>query len=93
MAVPVRDKYYLRSMHEEIGLFDRKLAHLLKYETFASEEARAGAAVKLSTKRDQLVRAARELADSGVEFQAAGLPRSMRPALESAATSVPPAEA
>ena len=30
----VQDKYYLKSLHEEIDLYDRKLAHLAKYETF-----------------------------------------------------------
>ena len=79
MALPIRDRYYLRSMHQEIDLFDRKLAHLLKHEVFASAEARASAADKLSSKRDQLVRAARGLAESGVAFRASELPRSLRP--------------
>lgn len=75
-------------MHEEIDLLDRKLAHLWKHEVFASKEDRASAADKLSTKRSQLVRAARELTDSGVEFKDSGLPRSMRPAPEAASTLI-----
>ena len=38
MATAPTDKYYLRSIHEEIALFDRKLAHLEKYEKFTSDE-------------------------------------------------------
>ncbi len=82
MALPVRDKYYLRSLHEEISLFDRKLAHLWKHETFVSEDARASAAGKLSTKREQLVRTAREIAGNGVEFKASELPRSLSPVMD-----------
>ena len=78
MALPVRDKYYLRSVHEEIGLYDRKLAHLLKHEVFACEDDRASAAGKLSAKRNQLVSTAREIAGSGIEFKVCDLPRSMR---------------
>ena len=73
-----RDKYYLRSLHEEIALFDRKLAHLLKFDTFASGKERDTAAGKLSTKREQLVRTARQLAEEGVEFKPAELPHSLR---------------
>ena len=43
MATPVKDKYFLRTLHEEIGLFDRKLAHLLKYENFPSDRERDAA--------------------------------------------------
>ncbi len=78
MATPVRDKYYLRTLHEEIGLFDRKLAHLLKYDSFASDQDRDTAAAKLAAKREQLVRAARQMADEGVEFKNSEVPRSLR---------------
>ena len=30
------DKYFLRSLHQEIDLYDRKLAYLEKYGTFDS---------------------------------------------------------
>ena len=79
MATPqVRDKYYLRSLHEEIDLFDRKLAHLLKYEAFPSEKERNAAAAKMSVKRGQLVKTAQQLAEEGIEFQSSQLPRSLR---------------
>lgn len=78
MALPIRDKYYLRSLHEEIGLLDRKLAYLWKYEKFDSEKARTSAGSTLSTKRDQLVRTARAMVESGIEYRAADLPRSLR---------------
>jgi len=79
MPTPVQDKYYLKSLHEEIALFDRKLAHLLRYETFSSEKDRNAAAAKMSVKRGQLVQTARKLAESGITFQPTDLPRSMRP--------------
>jgi hypothetical protein len=74
-----RDKYYLRTLHQEIGLFDRKLAHLLKYETFNTEEDRQAAAGKLATKRETLARTARQLAEEGIEFKPSELPISFRP--------------
>ena len=77
-AIQARNKYYLRSLHEEIDLFDRKLAHLLKYESFASDKERDAAAAKMTVKRDQLARTAKELVDEGIEFQSSELPRSFR---------------
>ena len=78
MATPAHDKYYLRSLHEEIALFDRKLAHLQRFETFASEKEKNAAAAKMSVKRGQLVRTAKELASAGIEFRPTDLPSSMR---------------
>lgn len=78
-VVHPRDKYHLRSLHEQIGLFDRKLAHLLKYDTFATDKERDSAAGKLATKRETLVRAAKQLAEEGVEFKISELPPSLRP--------------
>lgn len=75
-----KDKYYLRSIHEEIDLYDRKLAHLLKYDTFASDKERDAAAEKLNSKRTLLVRDARSLIDSGIEYKPSELPRSLRTA-------------
>ena len=75
----VQDKYYLRSVHEEIGLYDRKLAHLNKYEVFASDADREAAARKMSGKRELLVQTARRLASEGIEFKDSDLPRSFRP--------------
>jgi len=70
------DKYFLRSVHQEIALYDRKLAHLRKYEDFASPADRDEAESKLITKRAALEKTARELAANGVEFSDTDLPRS-----------------
>jgi hypothetical protein len=80
MSALPQNKYSLKSVHEEIDLFDRKLAHLLKFDTFSATEDREAAARKLATKREQLVRAAREMAGNGIEFDPADLPRSFRAA-------------
>lgn len=82
-----KDKYYLRSLHEEIGLYDRKLAHLLKYDSFASDKDRDMAAGKLRSKRDLLVRDALHLVEAGIEYKASELPRSLRTAEQLAAES------
>lgn len=82
MPVVPQNKYALKSLHEEIDFFDRKLAHLLKYDTFPTEAARDAAAGKISSKRDQLVKSARKLAADGIEFHPSDLPRSLRPAGE-----------
>jgi hypothetical protein len=76
---PRRDKYFLRDLHQEIDLYDRKLAYLDKYVDFASTADRDEAAKKLLAKRSPLEKAARELAASGVEFSSDELPRSFRP--------------
>lgn len=70
------DKYFLRSVHQEIDLYDRKLAHLRNYADFASSTEREEAENKLMTKRAALEKTARELAAAGVEFSDADLPRS-----------------
>lgn len=79
MAAIVADKYHLKTIHEEIDLFDRKLAHLAKYEKFESDEERDQATRKLTLKRETLVQAALRLAAEGVEFKPNDLPRSLRP--------------
>ena len=78
MATPTHDKYYLKSLHEEIDLFDRKLAHMLKYDSFKTESERLSATNKLNTKREQLVKTARQLASEGIEYKPSDLPRSFR---------------
>jgi hypothetical protein len=75
----VESKYYLKSVHAEIDLFDRRIAHLLKYDTFENDAARAAAARKLALKREPLVLTAKRLAAEGVEFKESELPRSFRP--------------
>jgi hypothetical protein len=78
MPVLVQDKYQLKTLHSEIDLFDRKLAHLLRFEAFANDADRDAAARRITLKRDQLARAARQMAQNGIEFSAAELPRSFR---------------
>jgi len=79
MPNTVESKYYLKSIHAEIDLFDRRLAHLLKYDVFDTDAARAAAARKLALKREPLVKTAKRLAAEGVEFKESELPRSFRP--------------
>jgi hypothetical protein len=75
----IESKYHLKTIHADIDLYDRRLAHLLKYEVFATEAARAAAARKINLKRDPLVVTAKRLAAEGVEFKPSELPRSFRP--------------
>lgn len=90
MAVPTPDKYYLRTLHQEIDLFDRKLAHMLKYDTFATEAERSTSATKMKAKRDLLVLTAKDLVSQGIEFKASELPRSLRTAAELSEPSAAP---
>ncbi len=76
MAQIVENKYYLKTVHEQIGLFDRKLAHMQKYDVFATQEERDAATRKLTRKRDTLAETARRLAAEGIEFKPSELPRS-----------------
>jgi len=73
------EKIRLKMLHEEIDLFDRKLAHLMKYDVFPSEVERNAAARKLNLKREALVQKAKALTDDGTEFKPNDLPRSFRP--------------
>jgi hypothetical protein len=82
MATLVSSKYSLKTLHEEIGLLDRKLAHLHKYEVFRSELDRGAAAAKIEHKRDLLVRQARLMVDEGIQFEASDLPQSLRDAVD-----------
>jgi hypothetical protein len=75
----VEGKYFLKTVHAEIDLYDRRLAHLEKYDTFETEAAKAAATRKLTLKRDALVLTAKRLAGEGVEFKDSELPRSFRP--------------
>jgi hypothetical protein len=72
------DKYFLRSLHQEIDLYDRKLDYLDKYAQFASMADREGAESKLLAKRASLAQTAKQLVADGVEFSPADLPRSFR---------------
>jgi hypothetical protein len=73
-----RDRYFLRDLHQEIDLYDRKLAYLDKFAEFASPADRAQAEKGLLVKRAPLEKAALELAESGVEYDEKDLPRSFR---------------
>ena len=73
------EKIRLKMLHEEIDLFDRKLAHLMKYDVFPSDVERNAAARKLQLKREALVQKAKALTDDGTEFKPNDLPRSFRP--------------
>ena len=73
---PPRDKYFLRSVHQEIDFYDRKLAHIRKHVDFASSADRDEAESRLISKRAALEKTARELVADGVEFSDAELPRS-----------------
>ncbi len=75
---PRRDKYFLRDLHHEIDLYDRKLAYLDKFVAFASPADRKEAEKGLMAKRAPLERVALELAASGVEYEEEDLPRSFR---------------
>ena len=95
-AAIVENKYTLRGLHQEIDLFDRKLAHMALHEVFASESAREMAERKMTLKREQLAVTARRLAADGIEFHASELPRSFQvkdAAVEPAAVVDEPAPA
>lgn len=79
MRTVVQDKYFLRDVHREIDLYDRKMVHLVKHETFATDALRDAAVRKLSLKREGLVATAKSLAQNGIEFAEHELPRSLRP--------------
>jgi hypothetical protein len=75
---PRRDKYFLRDLHREIDLYDRKLAYLVQHVEFASVDDREEAEKKLLAKRAPLEKNALELVASGVEYDEKDLPRSFR---------------
>ncbi len=77
-------KYALKDLHEEIDLFDRKIAYCESSEKFDSEQARGSALQKLTTKRESLVKAALAMAGRGVECDAKYLPRSFKAAASAA---------
>ncbi len=81
-------KYQLKSLHAEIDLLDRRLAHMEKYDTFATDAAKTAATRKLMLKRKPLEESARRMAAEGVEFLQSELPRSFRPEGEPAPVRV-----
>lgn len=89
MPVHPQNKYHLKDVHQEIDYLDRKIAYAESLEKFASNEERDLALKKLATKRDSLVKAARELAAQGVEWDAKDLPRSFTKESDSDENSTP----
>ena len=79
MPILPSGKYQLKSLHEEIALFDRKLAHAQSFETFSDEDQRNTAVAKLNSKRSLLVRKAQQMIDEGIEFNEVDRPKSLRP--------------
>ena len=73
-----QDKYFLRELHQEIDLYDRKLAYLDKFVEFASSKDREEAKSRMLAKRAPLEKTALELVASGVEYEEKDLPRSFR---------------
>jgi hypothetical protein len=80
----VQNRYDLKSLYEEIDLFDRKLAHAAKFEKYPTESEREAAVSKMTLKRAKLERSARKLMEDGIEFEASDVPRSLRPDEEGA---------
>ena len=84
MQIRSDNKYELKDLYQEIGLFDRKIAYCQNFDKFATDEERASARQKLVTKRETLVKAAREMASRGVECDPKYLPRSLQVPAEAA---------
>ncbi len=84
MQVRADSKYALKDLHEEIDLFDRKIAYCENHEQFDSSQARESALHKLVIKRESLVKAALEMASRGVECDSKYLPRSFKAAAQTA---------
>ena len=82
-AIP-DSKYALQDLHVEIDLFDRKIAYCQANQKFDSEQDRASALQSMVTKRKALVKAALAMAGRGVECDPKYLPRSFKPAAETA---------
>lgn len=84
MATHPANKYHLKDVHREIDYLDRRIAYSESLEKFASEDERKNAIKKLVTKRGTLVKAAAELVNQGVEWDAKDLPRSFSNRTETA---------
>ncbi len=78
MPVKPDSKYALQDLYAEIDLFDRKINHSQKYASFDSDQERASAVEKLTTKRATLVKSAAAMTGRGVECDPKYLPRSLR---------------
>ena len=71
-------RFQLKTLHEDISLLDRKLAHLQNFEVFNTQELRDAATRKLHVRRETLVQKARLLTAGGAEYLPSELPASLR---------------
>lgn len=71
-------KFALNDLHQEIDLFDRKIAYCQTFENFDTDQERESALRKLSTRRATLVKTALAMAGRGVEVDPRKLPRSFK---------------
>lgn len=76
---PAGSKYTLKSLHQEIDLFDRKLAHMERFDLSPAGPKRAAAERLLRQKRSAAEKRALQLAAEGVPFAESERPRSFRP--------------
>lgn len=79
MPIHPANKYHLKDLHAEIAYLDRKIAYAEALEKFKSDAEREDALKKLRLKRAPLVKAALDLAERGVEWDAKDRPRSLSP--------------
>lgn len=86
MAGKPASKYELKDVYQEIDLYDRKIAYCRDHEAFDSDQDRAAALQKLTTKRETLVKTAREANSRGIECDPRFLPRSLAQGSEKAAS-------
>lgn len=79
VQIPVSpERFQLKTLHEDISLLDRKLAHLKNYETFETDALRDAAVRKMLTRRETLVQKARRMTADGVAYLPSEVPLSLR---------------
>jgi hypothetical protein len=78
MQARTASKYQLKDLHQEIGLYDRKIAHCQNVQKFDCEEDRSREIEKLGKKRQALVKSAAAMASLGIEYDPNQLPLSLR---------------
>ena len=84
MQTRLVSKYHLKDLHEEISLFDRKIAHCQNIQRFDCDEERSRELERLGKKRDLLVKSATQMAAMGIEYDPDRLPPSMKQAKDEA---------
>ena len=92
MPIHPANKYHLKELHEEISYLDRKISYAETLEKFKSDAEREEVLRKLRLKRAPLVKAALDLAERGVEWDAKDLPRSLSTPVAPPGTENSPAE-